>query len=98
MDTPSFIDTVPLGIYRHYKHDPTVSDTNYTYEVVGVAQHTEEAMCMVIYRPLYPCDIRLFVRPIAMFLSRPNSRDVPRFRAVTDHDELVRLQTVMRPL
>ncbi|MDC8785938.1 DUF1653 domain-containing protein [Roseateles koreensis] len=47
-----------LGRYRHYKGG--------TYEVIGVARHSETQEPLVIYRPLYN-DSGLWARPHAMF-------------------------------
>ena len=82
------------SFYYHYKHDPSVDVANCAYEVIGLAQHTEEEMSLIVYRPLYPCDIKLFARPQKMFLEdvrldlRPTSqyhfRPVSRFSPVPE--------------
>ncbi len=46
------------GIYRHYKGN--------TYEVIGVASHSETLEPMVVYRGLYG-DGSLWVRPASMW-------------------------------
>ena len=52
-------DTRPVpGIYRHYK--------GASYEVLGVAHHSETEEPLVVYRALYG-DYGLWVRPLAMF-------------------------------
>lgn len=50
------------GIYHHFK------DPNKHYEVLGIALHTETGEDMVVYRPLYECEVEFFVRPGSMFL------------------------------
>ncbi|MCG7601184.1 DUF1653 domain-containing protein [Halomonas sp. McH1-25] len=47
------------GIYRHYKGQ--------TYEVLGVAHHSETDEPLVVYRALYG-DYGLWVRPLDMFV------------------------------
>ncbi len=61
------------GIYRHYKGP--------TYEVMGVAIHSETEEKLVIYRALYG-DYRLFARPINMFVEWVEKGDYkgPRFQ------------------
>ncbi len=54
--------------YYHYKHNPNSDDLNYCYEVIGIAKHTETRESVVVYKPLYECEIELFVRPLTMFL------------------------------
>ncbi|MEA3253240.1 MAG: DUF1653 domain-containing protein [Pseudomonadota bacterium] len=46
------------GLYRHYKGQ--------SYEVLGVAHHSESEEPMVVYRALYG-SYGLWVRPLAMF-------------------------------
>jgi len=50
--------TLEPGIYRHFKGQ--------TYEVIGVARHSETEEELVVYRPLYG-EGGLWVRPLAMF-------------------------------
>ena len=56
--TPLFIET---GIYRHTK-------SGKRYEIIDVALHTETNEQLVVYRPLYESQYKLFVRPYAMFV------------------------------
>jgi len=70
-----------LGRYRHYK--------GRSYEVLGLAMHSETNEKMVLYRPLYACPELhdeygpdpWFVRPYAMFHEQVvvGGRSVPRF-------------------
>ncbi len=41
----------PWSHWRHYK---STGGENHTYEVIGIAVHSETEESMVIYRPLYP--------------------------------------------
>ena len=51
-------ETIRPGRYRHFKGGE--------YEVLGVAQHSEDESPMVVYRPLYN-DSGLWVRPADMW-------------------------------
>jgi len=64
--------SVEPGEYRHYKGG--------TYQVIGVAKHSETEELLVVYRPLYG-DRGLWVRPLDMFLESVivDGRRVPRF-------------------
>lgn len=64
---------LPLGIYEHYKGN--------TYEVLGVARHSETQEELVLYRALYG-DHSLWVRPLRMFLETVivDGASVPRFK------------------
>ncbi|MFZ5755267.1 MAG: DUF1653 domain-containing protein [Pseudomonadota bacterium] len=67
--------TQPLpanGRYRHYKGN--------TYEVLGVARHSETGEMLVVYRPEYG-ERALWVRPAAMFMEDVviEGRSMPRF-------------------
>ncbi len=60
------------GLYRHYKGG--------TYQVIGVARHSETDEQLVVYRCVYDNN-SLWVRPLAMFLETVlvDGRTVPRF-------------------
>ena len=63
------------GLYRHYKGG--------TYQVIGVARHSETDEQLVVYRCVYD-NYSLWVRPLAMFLETVlvDGRTVPRFELV----------------
>ena len=68
-----------LGKYQHYKGK--------TYEVIGVARHSETMEEMVVYRALYESEEfgknALWARPLKMFLEEvtlDNGQKVPRFK------------------
>lgn len=63
------------GRYRHYKGN--------SYEVVGVARHSETEEKMVVYRTLYG-DGSLWVRPLSMFMEDVvvDGRTLPRFERI----------------
>lgn len=71
------------GIYEHYKSTP---EDRKLYQVLMVAQHTENDDILAIYVPLYfdPTQdgIRVQARPVEMFTGEVshNGEIVPRFR------------------
>lgn len=69
------METIPLGLYRHYKGKD--------YSVVGFARHSETKETLVLYVPLYG-DGGYWVRPLAMFTETVtvDGKQVPRFRHV----------------
>jgi hypothetical protein len=73
--------------YYHYKHNSNLDKLNYCYEIIGIGKNTETREDMVIYKPLYECDIKLFVRPLDMFVEIVDKPEFdyagPRFRLVT---------------
>jgi len=64
-----------LGLYKHYKGN--------TYEVIGVARHSEDETELVVYRPTYG-ERGLWVRPLAMFIETItiDGKEIPRFAFV----------------
>lgn len=61
-------------MYEHYKGN--------RYRVVGVAHHSETMEELVVYEALYETDMRLWVRPLAMFFEEVvvDGEKVPRFK------------------
>lgn len=86
------------GFYIHYKHDPAKAWNDHTYEVLGLARHSEEKSNYVVYRPLYENDFmgeaQVVIRPLGMFLEdvTVEGKTMPRFAAVTDPALIERLQ------
>jgi hypothetical protein len=70
------------GKYLHYKGK--------TYELIGVARHSETREELVVYRALYHSDEfgdnSLWARPKAMFFENVvvDGKEVPRFRRVDE--------------
>lgn len=69
---------VSPGVYQHFKGNH--------YEVLDLAVHTESGESLVLYRPLYPSDVSVYVRPMAMFLEVVDTEgtSVPRFTKVSE--------------
>ncbi|MFH1602190.1 MAG: DUF1653 domain-containing protein [Candidatus Shapirobacteria bacterium] len=65
------------GKYQHFKGK--------TYEVIGVAEHSETSEELVIYRALYG-ESDLWARPLKMFLeeAETDGKEVPRFSFIGD--------------
>ena len=68
-------NTVPQGIYRHYKGS--------LYQVMHTAQHSETEESLVVYRCLYG-EYGVWVRPLAMFTETVSveGQDIPRFELI----------------
>ena len=79
---------IPGTIVAHYKHSSQLDLTNYTYEIMGVAKHSETDELMAVYRPLYASEwsksVDYVVRPIEMFCGTLefNGQIVERFRVL----------------
>ena len=73
--TQSTRNTVPQGIYRHYKGN--------LYQVLHTAQHSETEESLVVYRCLYG-DYDVWVRPLTMFIGTVtvDGKQVPRFELI----------------
>ena len=74
----------PGDILRHFKRDFESNEgTNFLYEYIGVAVHTETGAEFAVYRALYGAK-HLYIRPADMFFSRVNAYKHPeaiqRFR------------------
>lgn len=68
------VPELALGTYEHYKGKQ--------YEVVSVGLHSESLEPLVVYKPLYPTKIAVWVRPYAMFIEsvQIDGENVPRFK------------------
>ena len=51
--------SIKKGIYRHFKGNK--------YQVIDIAKNSETLEDMVVYKPLYECDTKLWVRPLSMW-------------------------------
>ncbi len=96
MDTHAF----DPGFYRHYKHDPSGEENNYTYEVLGIGRNTEEKTYTVIYRPLYEngwmVPAHYQSRPFEMFMENveKDGKTMPRFTKIIDPALIEKLKVV----
>ena len=70
---------IKSGTYRHYKGK--------TYQVIGVAKHSETDEELVVYRALYG-ECGLWVRPLDMFCEKIDvkGKSIPRF-ALLDQEK-----------
>lgn len=93
------------GFYYHYKHDDAKGITDFAYEVLGTGVHTEEDcrpedMHMVMYRPLYDCDVYragklAYLRPLSMWGDvTKDGKTFPRFQKITDANLLQELEAI----
>lgn len=66
---------IPAGLYRHYKGN--------TYQVIGIAKHSETEEDLVVYRALYG-ECGLWVRPLDMFCEKVEvgGKLTPRFELI----------------
>lgn len=65
----------PGDLVRHFKRETVDQDSHvYLYKIIGEAEHTETGEMMMVYQALYG-DMRLYARPLAMFMEE------------TDHDK-----------
>ena len=70
---------IQTGVYRHYKGN--------TYQVIGIAKHSETEEDLVVYRALYGA-FGLWVRPFARFCEKveKGGEIVPRFELITQEN------------
>ena len=61
---------------QYYRHSKSGKD----YQVIGTGIHTETEEAVIVYRPLYPSEHQLFVRPIRMFTEEVAIDGVKRAR------------------
>lgn len=68
---------IQAGRYRHYKGN--------TYQVIGVAKHSETEEDVVVYRALYG-EGGLWVRPLEMFREKVEiaGKSIPRFELIQE--------------
>jgi hypothetical protein len=67
-------------IVQHFKREITGPEgTLYLYEIIGEAEHTESGERLMVYRALYG-DMRMFARPLDMFMSEVDREKYPQIR------------------
>ena len=66
------------GKYKHYKGKE--------YEVIGIAKLESTLEDMVVYRPLYPSEHPLWVRPLSVFTENieVDGKIMPRFEYISE--------------
>jgi hypothetical protein len=70
---------IQTGLYRHYKGN--------TYQVIGIAKHSESEEDLVVYRALHGA-FGLWVRPLGMFCEKVEigGKLVPRFELIAEEN------------
>ena len=70
---------IQAGVYRHYKGN--------TYQVIGIAKHSETEEDLVVYRALYG-PFGLWVKPLDMFCEKVEIGEgiVPRFELIAQEN------------
>ena len=70
---------IQAGVYRHYKGN--------TYQVIGIAKHSETEEDLVVYRALYGT-FGLWVRPLDMFCEKVEIGEgiVPRIELIAQEN------------
>ena len=65
-------------VVKHFKRELIEGEkgTQYCYEILGIAEHTESGERLVIYRALYG-DFGIYARPVEMFLSKTDKEKYP---------------------
>jgi hypothetical protein len=95
------------GFYYHCKHDPAGAFNNYAYEMLGVAEHTEEReMRFVIYRPLsedspaWQKGKMFYARPLSMFMEEveKDGKRFPRFAKISDPSLIEKLEALRKEM
>jgi hypothetical protein len=88
--------TPERGFYYHYKHDGAKGPTDYAYEVLGTALHTEDESLLVLYRPLYESEYAAYARPLTMFMETVEKEvnTIPRFSRITDPELIAKLTQI----
>ena len=81
--------------YYHYKHDTVGAVNNFAYVVIGTALETELENFLIIYKPLYPNEQKLFARPIELFTGTVtvDNVEIQRFSKITDQSIINQLKS-----
>ncbi len=74
-------DLIPGTVVRHFKRGmlteaQRADSTQYLYEILAVARHTETGEKLVVYRALYG-EGKVCARPLDMFLSETDREKYP---------------------
>lgn len=72
-------------VVRHFKREMLSREElcaqpeMYLYDIVGIAEHTENGEALMVYRPRYGGK-KLYARPLAMFLSEVDREKYPQVK------------------
>lgn len=81
----------PLLPHSHWRHYKSIGWTDHTYEVIGIAKHSETEEDIVVYRPLYEVQpdswvygYDFAVRPLSMWydIVEWNGENIQRFTKI----------------
>lgn len=74
-------DFRPGDIVQHFKRETVEGEkgTQYLYEVLGIANHTETKEKLVVYRALYGEKLT-YARPFDMFMSEVDHNKYPNIK------------------
>lgn len=75
-------DLIPGTVVQHFKRKmlteaERADSTQYLYEILGVAHHTETGEKLAVYRALYG-EGKICARPLDMFLSETDHEKYPQ--------------------
>lgn len=75
-------ELIPGTVVQHFKRRmlteaERADSTQYLYEILGVAHHTETGERLVVYRALYG-EGKICARPLEMFLSETDREKYPQ--------------------
>ncbi len=79
-------------IVQHFKREKTGTvGTQYLYEIIGEAEHTESGEKLMIYRALYG-EMRVFARPLDMFMSEVDREKYPEIHQKYRFEKYIPIQ------
>lgn len=74
-------DFKPGDIVQHFKREMIEGEkgTQFLYEIICVASHTENTEVLVIYKSLYGMH-QIYARPLNMFMSKVDKKKYPNIK------------------
>jgi len=80
-------------IGEHYRHYKSAGGNHHTYEIIGIAKHSETEELLVVYKPLFDGsedtrlgDAQMAARPLFMWHDTivREGKEMPRFIKITE--------------